>query len=805
YSSLGLNFYNENEKTLALFRVNLTKDIFEEVKGRDLYDTDSIAFTYSESMRQRSRFFPIASEQEKFIKKFDRENLSAGYVEGKSSVSQVLYSIRKDGKSCFVKISASITRHPLTGELVAFITEQECNSEKVKDTLMGKILAKQFDMVCYLVNGQYGVTIGQRGSISRGNVFPVSSNGSYVQYLTNQVFPVLSGTEDEKAAMRKALEIETIEEKLKEVEPYVVNISIEIDGDVYYKQFDFYSIDPDAKFYILLKSDTTEIQKQHIAINDQLKEALEAANQANVAKTAFLSNMSHEIRTPMNAIIGLNKLALSDSDLSDKTRDYLEKIGGSAQHLLGLINDILDMSRIESGRMVLKKEEFHFSEMIEQINTMMNGQCGDKGIKYDCVFTGHVDEYYIGDVMKLKQVLINVLGNAVKFTEPGGTVRFTVERMEGYEGQSNIRFTVSDTGIGMDKDYIPKLFDPFSQENSGGGNKYGSSGLGMAITKNIVDMMNGRIQVESEKGAGTTFAIDIPLRKSEKQHGGVSDIKPQDLKVLLVDDDPIAGRHAALVLEEIGIASDLCYSGAEAVELIKLQAARRENFNLIFMDWKMPDMDGVETTRKIREIIGNETAIIILTAYNWDDVHDEAISAGVDGFIPKPLFAGNVLDELRSTMARKAMNGQEERPKADLAGRRILVAEDNMINYEIISEILKIRDMTVEHAENGQIAVDMFTSNPAGYYDAVLMDLQMPVMDGLTSAETIRSQETDDSKTIPIIALTANAFDEDVQRTIRAGMNAHLSKPVEPEQVYETLEEFIAYSEAEQGGDQNGN
>ncbi|MBQ8151856.1 MAG: hypothetical protein IJ070_03720 [Firmicutes bacterium] len=391
YSSLGLNFYNENEKTLALFRVNLTKDIFEEVKGRDLYDTDSIAFTYSESMRQRSRFFPIASEQEKFIKKFDRENLSAGYVEGKSSVSQVLYSIRKDGKSCFVKISASITRHPLTGELVAFITEQECNSEKVKDTLMGKILAKQFDMVCYLVNGQYGVTIGQRGSISRGNVFPVSSNGSYVQYLTNQVCPVLSGTEDEKKAMRKALEIETIEEKLKEVEPYVVNISIEIDGDVYYKQFDFYSIDPDAKFYILLKSDTTEIQKQHIAINDQLKEALEAANQANVAKTAFLSNMSHEIRTPMNAIIGLNKLALSDSELSDKTRDYLEKIGGSAQHLLGLINDILDMSHIESGRMVLKKEEFHFSEMIEQINTMMNGQCGDKGIKYDCVFTGHVD------------------------------------------------------------------------------------------------------------------------------------------------------------------------------------------------------------------------------------------------------------------------------------------------------------------------------------------------------------------------------------------------------------------------------
>ena len=393
YSSMGSSFYQENGKTLALFRANLTKNSFEEIKGRDLYPSDAVAYSFTDSMRRRAEHFPISSERAQFLQIFDREKLSAGYLTGKTTASQVLYAIRADGHACFVKLTVSLTRHPITGDTIAFITEQECNSEKVCETLMSKILAEQFDMVAYLVDGQYGVTIGEAARVKHGSIFPTSSSGDYQAYLINQVAPVLSGTEEQQEAMLRALSLDAVEEQLKVKEPYVVNIAIEIGGETYYKQFDFFSIDPGAKFYILLKSDTTAIQKEQIAHNEQLRAALEAANQANVAKTAFLSSMSHEIRTPMNAIIGLDSIALKDPNLPQRTREQLEKIGGSARHLLGLINDILDMSRIESGRMTIRNEEFSFSGMLEQINTMIHSQCQDKGLTYDCQVIGHVDDY----------------------------------------------------------------------------------------------------------------------------------------------------------------------------------------------------------------------------------------------------------------------------------------------------------------------------------------------------------------------------------------------------------------------------
>ncbi|MBR1780907.1 MAG: response regulator [Oscillospiraceae bacterium] len=792
YSSLGNNFYHVNDRTLALFRVNLTRDAFEELKGRDLFDTDSIAYTYSESLRQRAAHFPIHSEQAQFLQAFSKDSLSAGYLEGKTRVTQVLYSIRRDGRSCFVNITAAITRHPLTGDMVAFITEQECNSDKVKETLTDKILAQQFDMVCYLVNGQYGITIGQTAQVKRGNIFPATNSGEYQVYLDNQVYPVLSGTAEERAAMKKALALETVAEELQVREPYMVDIAIELEGDVFYKQFAFYSIDPEAKFYILLKSDTTELQKQHLALNEQLRSALEAANQANVAKTAFLSSMSHEIRTPMNAIIGLDSIALNEPGISERTRDHLEKIGASARHLLGLINDILDMSRIESGRMTLRNEEFSFSDMLEEINTMVGSQCEEKHLQYECRVTGRVDDYYIGDVMKLKQVIINILGNAVKFTPSHGRVWFLVEKTAENEQQSNFRFVMRDTGIGMDPSYLPRLFDAFSQENASSTNRYGSTGLGLAITKNIVEMMNGTITAESEKGVGSTFTVTLSLRNSERKRRRISSVKPQELKVLVIDDDPVDCEHARIVLGESGIAAELCQSGPEALEMIRLKTARREAYNLILVDWKLPGQDGVAVTREIRKLIGPEAAVILLTAYNWDEIEEEARQAGVDDFIAKPLFAPNVLNAFEQVVENR-QDDREAPARADLSGRRILLAEDIFINAEIMKEILKIRGMEVDHAANGQEAVDLFLRQPACYYDAILMDLRMPVMDGLKAAETIRGARKEDSRTIPIIALTANAFDEDVQQTLRAGMNAHLSKPVEPERVYETLEELIRH------------
>ena len=532
-----------------------------------------------------------------------------------------------------------------------------------------------------------------------------------------------------------------------------------------------------------------KIEQQSHALSD----ALTIAEEASKAKTVFLSNMSHEIRTPMNAIIGLDNIALNDPDTPPKTREYLEKIGESAEHLLSLINDILDMSRIESGRMILKNEEFSFQKLLASINTMFSGQCTEKGLDYQCHVSGELDDYYIGDSVKLRQVLINILGNAVKFTPEGGSIELDVRSKISYEGQTTLEFKVSDTGIGISEEFLPHIFDTFTQENASSGDKYGSSGLGMAICKNIVEMMNGNIHVESEKDKGSVFIFTVTLMDSERKESSSSknEIRLSEMSVLIVDDDSIACEHAKLVLEKAGIASEIAYSGEEALEKVNLRHARRDPYNLILLDWQMPEIDGVETTRRIRQVVGDESAIIILTAYRWDDILDEAMNAGVDSFLSKPIFAQSVIDEFQSAFNRKNKLLNDKESEVDLSGRKILLAEDMQINAEIITMVLEMKQMEVDLAENGRVAVETFSEHPEGYYDAILMDMRMPEMDGLEATRRIRAMNRDDAKKIPIIALTANAFDEDVQRSMQAGLNAHLSKPVQPEVLFETLESFL--------------
>ena len=538
-------------------------------------------------------------------------------------------------------------------------------------------------------------------------------------------------------------------------------------------------------------------QKQKMELSESreaLKDALAAAENANKAKTSFLSNMSHEIRTPMNAIIGLNNIAMNDPTASDQVKEYLSKIGASAQHLLGIINDILDMSRIESGRMTIKKEEFSFAKALEQVNTIIIDQCHDKGIDYDCQTIGKVDDYYIGDAMKLKQVMINILGNAVKFTPKGGEVRFLIEEGRHFERNAVLKFTISDTGIGMSEEFLPHIFEPFSQEESTSTSKYSSTGLGMPITKSIVELMNGHIDVTSEKGKGTTFTVTLTLGESDrKQQIDNLGLVPHDMSVLVIDDDPIALEHAEIVLSQVGISCETAESGWEGIDKVRIRHGRREDYNLVIVDWKMPEMDGVETTRQIRKIVGHNTPVIILSSFNWDEIADEAREAGADTFVSKPLFAGTVMDEFAEAFRRK--NEALEERTADLKGRRVLLAEDVAVNAEIIIMVLAAREMEADLAENGLAAVKLFESHETGYYDAILMDMRMPVMDGLEATRTIRSLQRDDAKTVPIIALTANAFDEDVQRSMQAGLNAHLSKPVEPEALFETLVNRIKENE----------
>ncbi len=526
------------------------------------------------------------------------------------------------------------------------------------------------------------------------------------------------------------------------------------------------------------------------------------AEESSRAKTSFLSNMSHEIRTPMNAIIGLDNIALRDPDISQRQREHLEKIGASAKHLLGLINDILDMSRIESGRMALKNEEFSIREFLDQINIIINGQCVDKGLHYECNIVGNVHDYYFGDDMKLKQVLINILGNSVKFTDAPGDVTLTVEQTVEYEGMCTLRFVMSDTGVGMDAEFIPKLFEAFSQEDETATNRYGGSGLGMAITKNFVEMMNGNIDVQSTKGVGSTFTVTVTLKASSRdarvEHGIML---PADIRAFVVDDDPIACEHAQLVLRAIGIEAAMSNDPVEAVRIMHDAYDNGTSYNLLLTDYKMKGMNGLEVVRAVRSFDGGETSVIMLTGYNWDIIEDEAEAGGVDAIMTKPIFTDSLTKEIHSVILKRygselAMpTVVEEEPEEEvLLGKRVLMAEDVEQNAEILEDLLDLEGMEAEHAVNGEVALQMFSDSPEGYYDVILMDVRMPRMDGLTATRAIRALDRADAKAIPIIAMTANVFDEDVERSLQAGMNAHLSKPVEPDHLYETMAKLIRES-----------
>ena len=672
------------------------------------------------------------------------------------------------------------------------LIEQQAQQEE--QTKMITALASDFRSVYYLeLDKDLGVCYQARTDF---NGFRAGDRFHYLEsvtaYCNQYILP------EYREEFLKFIQPDAIREGLKDQRVISYRYMIDVDGKVSYEAVRFAGVrhpedredhvvhNVSAGFVDVDEQTRREIEQQHI-----LSEALEAAEQANKAKTAFLSNMSHEIRTPMNAIIGLNSIAMNDPTASDQVKEYLVKSGASAQHLLGIINDILDMSRIESGKMIIKNEEFSFARSLEQVNTIISGQCSEKGLKYDCRTIGKIDDYYVGDEMKLKQVMINILGNAVKFTPEGGTVTFLIEEGQRYDGKATLKLTFRDTGIGMSEDYLPHLFDAFSQEDSSATNQYGSTGLGLPITKSIIELMNGSIEVESRKGLGTTFTVFVTLGESHHIDDDMEqgDVDPHEMSVLVIDDDPIALEHAQIVLGQVGVNCEVTRTGAEGLEMVKLRHARRDDYDLLLVDWKMPDMDGVETTRQIRAVVGYDAPIIILTSYNWDEVADEARLAGVDSFVPKPLFAGSVMDQFRAAFQRKSAGRTENR--ADLKGRRVLLAEDVVVNMEIMVMVLSMREIDVDVAENGRIAVEMFEQHPAGYYDAILMDMRMPEMDGLEATKIIRSMDREDAKEIPIIALTANAFDEDVQRSLQAGLNAHLSKPVEPEALYDTLETLI--------------
>ena len=591
------------------------------------------------------------------------------------------------------------------------------------------------------------------------------------------------------------------------ISPENIRKNLQDENDIY--KFEYCSIDENtykiASFIplewngtklvkaLLASMDVSQEKKAEIESHKALKDAYRAAENASRAKTEFLSNMSHDIRTPMNAIVGLTAIAGANIESQDRVVECLGKITKSSRHLLGLINEVLDMARIESGRMSLAEEDFSLPELVDNLLTLTNPAIDEHHHQLE-VHVEHIEhEAVCGDSLRIQQVFVNLMSNAIKYTPDGGNITFTIkEKPNGFSELGCYEFSIADNGIGMTPEFQKIMFEPFSRADDHRTTKVQGTGLGMAITRNIVNLMNGDIQVESAPNKGTkiTVTVYLKLQKDEKEQ----EKELFDLPVLVVDDDKTSCESTVETLREIGIAGEWVLTGKEAVERCYARHEINRDYFAVILDWKMPEMDGIETARRIRECVGQDVTIIILTSFEFSEIEEEARAAGVDAFMAKPLFRSRLTATLRQFTSGKkekdARNYLEDFAKTDYTGKRLLLVEDNDLNREIATEILGMTGVTVETAENGKIAVEKVAAAPENWYRLVLMDIQMPVMNGYEATAAIRSLPGSRGK-VPIIAMTANAFAEDVQLAKNTGMNEHIAKPLDLNKLNDVLKQWL--------------
>lgn len=603
-------------------------------------------------------------------------------------------------------------------------------------------------------------------------------------------------SEDQDTLLSEA-NLEYIQERLKEEEAYSIRFRRK---GPYREEYGYVEwrivrlqINGELDTALIAVKDVDGDVLQEVRRQDLLKDALSQAEHASRAKTTFLSNMSHDIRTPMNAIIGFTSIAASHLDNRDRVQDCLEKIMSSSNHLLSLINDILDMSRIERGKITIQEKECNLSERIHNLVHMIRPQMSAKRLEFFVDTIDVQDEELIFDPLRLDQVLINILSNAVKFTPLGGMVSFTIRQSSSEKpGYGHYEFIVKDTGIGMSEEFLKHIFDPFERENTSTISGIEGTGLGMSITKNTVDLMGGRIRIESKPAKGSTFFVEFDFKRQDVARKKEQIRELQGLRALVVDDDFNICDSVTKMLSQIGMRSEWTTSGREAVFRAQKAHNDGDSFHSYIIDWLMPQMDGIETVRRIRKVIGNEAPIIILTAYDWTEIEDEALAAGVTAFCNKPLFMSdlrNILIETNHSCHKKTASKEEMKKK--FYNNRVLVVDDNELNREIVTEILENNGFQIEAAADGSIAVEMIKNSEENYFDLVLMDIQMPIMDGYEASRAIRYLPRQDVADLPIIAMTANAFDEDKEKALENGMNAHITKPLDIKVLLETLEKIL--------------
>ena len=509
----------------------------------------------------------------------------------------------------------------------------------------------------------------------------------------------------------------------------------------------------------------------------ELEKARLEAEEANKSKSEFLSNMSHDIRTPMNAIIGMTTIALTNVEDKSRVENCLKKIVLSSKHLLGLINDVLDMSKIESGKMTLNVELVSLREIMDGIVSIVQPQVKAKHQKFDIFIYNITSENVLCDSLRLNQILLNLLSNAIKFTPDGGSIEVSLHEQESPKGDEYVRILiqVKDTGIGMSEEFKEHIFETFLREDSKRVQKTEGTGLGMAITKYIVDAMNGEIEVNSIQGVGSEFNVTLDFERTTDQE---EDMIFPDFTMLVVDDDKQLCESTTASLKSIGVRADWTLDGESAIKLVNQHHKCHNDYHIILLDMRLPGMDGIKTARELRKQLGNDVPILLISAYDFSDIEEEAREAGVNGFLSKPLFRSTLYYGLKPYIDTPDKAPEPEHHAISFAGKRVLLAEDNELNWEIASELLKEQGLELDWAENGQICADMFQNSPVGYYDAVLMDIRMPIKNGYEATELIRSMDRPDAS-VPIIAMTADAFSDDIQRCLDHGMNAHVAKPID--------------------------
>ena len=760
----------------------------------------------SQEEMQKDGFQMVAAS----VLKEDKERLRA-YIQSLDKVGDsvnVEYRVRhKDGRLLHVMGNIKLVQE--NGELFyqRFLlditvqkqkeTEERTESERRQMELV-QALSIDYSLVCYFdLDSGIGrpLQVTDEGSGNLDDIFhgEIVLEESLGRYIERYVHP------DDRAMLRRLTTREALRLEMTTRKTYYANYRVQVNGSVRYFQLKAVRTgDWSRQRAIVLGSRSVDEEtRNEMEKTNLLEDALMQANRANKAKSVFLSNMSHDIRTPMNAIVGFTALALTHLERKEQVEEYLKKIMTSGNHLLSLINDILDMSRIESGKMHLDEKPCSLPEILHSLRNIIQADVRAKQLELYIDAVDVVHEQIFCDHLRLNQLLLNLLSNSIKYTPAGGLVTMRItEKCGAPVGFAAYEFTIKDTGIGMSQEFVSHIFEPFERERNSTISGIQGTGLGMAITKNIVDMMNGTISVSSEQGVGTEFSVQLAFRF---QAGKQEDVRLTELKncrALVVDDDFNTCDSVTCMLQQIGLRAEWTLSGKEAVLRTHQAVMRGDTYGVYIIDWLLPDMNGVEVARRIQKETGGQAPIIVITAYDWSDIEEEAREAGVSAFCSKPLFFSELRRCLQSVISGGAEQEIEEDPMhfhdpQHVHSGRILLAEDNELNQEIAVAVLEEAGFTTEIAENGQIALDMLQKAPEGHYQLILMDVQMPVLDGYTATKMIRNLEDPALANIPILAMTANAFEEDRQEAIRCGMNGHIAKPINIENLLETLDKVL--------------